>query len=249
MTPDDVVLTFRFKDEDDNINRYIANNLDFCDCFVALDDRSESNNVYRRLMKHSKCAGIVRKNKPWTDMHDNLDKQTLYSLALTTGKPWMLILDLDELMDQRWHDEMEKVDPETKLICFPYAYLFPDETHCISKDSSNGVYGVRKSFFPCAFKITPDLCYPQVIDARLHVGRLPKKGVNQKILDAVDEYFNPKMDAWSLVYHYSMVTEELRKERFEFYEKYDPNRDYQESYDHILREDYEVQKIEPRIKT
>ena len=109
MKTSDICLVFRFRDEDDNIDRYIRNNFEFCDCFVALDDRSTNTEVYDKLFRHPKCASIVRKNVPYSDMWGSNDQEVLLSLCKSIGKAYILSMDIDEILDMRFHDELPHI--------------------------------------------------------------------------------------------------------------------------------------------
>ncbi len=229
MKTDDICLLFRYSNEDENIDRFINNNLNFCSCFIALDDRSASDDVYFRLFNHPKCAAIIKKKHGFTDMYDNLDKEALHAIAISTKKPWTLILDIDEILDANFQHEMLTIPSMYKSVEFSFAYMYPDTTHCINE----GIYKYGTRWFKCLFKTQEFLHYPIHKSARLHLKRYPDQSSGEI---TVQSTFSPVYRAEYPVYHFSMDTPEKRQQRFDFYLTYDPSNEFQTlGYDHILQ--------------
>ena len=233
MKPENICLAFRFRNEDErSIRRYVENNFKYCDCFVAIDDRSDSCPV--RLDNHPKCAAYVRKNSQ-TDMFDNLDKEVLYSLAKSTNKTHILVLDIDEIMDMSFEQEIETIPEDVDCVRFNYYTMYPDEFHFIT----DYPYAFpRRS--QCLAKFLDFAYFDNDVSHRLHCGRIPKY-----IRDGKHKYGS--YVASSPLYHFSMCSAEKRKARHDFYMKYDGNGKIQrDGYDHIIKE-HSYQEISPNI--
>ena len=230
MSPEEICLVFRFKDESlKDFDRFIDNNFRYCSCFVALDDRSAACDNLEKVSRHPKCATLIRKNHQFTEMYGNCDREMLYAAAKTTGKKWVLALDIDEILDRRFAAELESLSDKKPCIWFPFYYMYPDESHYIVE----GIYSGR--FFPCLFRMNEDMCHATLPEGRIHASRVPDYSLRRGRMDK--KWYHSAVRAASPIYHFSMCSEEQRRRRFDFYTRYDPgNKVQKEGYGHILAE-------------
>ena len=215
MRTSDIVMIFRFKDADNLLERFMHYNLRHCNCFIAMDDRSTSDSCYNELKEHEKCAGIILKK---SDCHfsEICDRESLYSLAITTGKTFALYLDADEILDESFTDEISTV-PDSEYYSANMLTLYPDECHYIT----HGIYANHKTTILAKLS---DRHYDLSDINRLHLSRFPAK---------------PGRNVYSLsskIYHFSLCSSDRIKQRYEFYKSHDPDSVYQKrGYDHLLR--------------
>jgi len=238
MRPDDICMVVRFRNEEENYERFMRNNMELCSCFVGLDDRSDDLSMYYELSRHPKCAAIIRKMPGWTDMWDNHDKEAMYAICKTIGKPYILSIDLDEIIDVGVREEMLEWN-DVDCVLFQYYFMYPDPTHRIT----SGVYADR--WFPCLFRYNPEVFHSTLPKHRLHPDRVP---CHSLLTAKRSEWYESKLiRAKSPVYHFSMDSAEKRARRYAFYQKYDGYRIYQSiGYDHLIAE-YEFDEVIPRI--
>lgn len=227
MTPEDICLVFRFSNEESIVDRFIQNNMKFCRCFVALDDRSDSSSLFQSLLHHPKCASIARKHQIMS-YQENADRSYLYNMAVATGVKYILSLDVDEILERNFLEEMLKIESAVQLVTFAAYFMYPDDNHYITE----GVYQPRRGYY--LFSANPNLCF-SMGSLGLHIARFPACGINQTY-DRLP-FFDNVYNASSKIYHYNMSDEARRRRRFELYTKLDPNNAAQGmGYRHIITE-------------
>lgn len=215
MNISDIVLIFRFRNSNDLIDRFMHYNMQYCDCFVAIDDRSTDTHCYDKLKGHPKCAYIAQKTSK-CNFSEVCDRESLHSMALTTRKQFSLYLDLDEILDESFIDELGSI-PENDYYTADMITLYPDEHHYITQ----GIYVNHKTTI--ISRMTDGHYNLSDID-RLHTSRFPTK-------TGYDTYHLS-----SKIYHFSLCSSSRIMERYEFYKLHDPHSIYQKKgYDHFLR--------------
>lgn len=206
----------------------------YADAVVALDDGS-TDDTARHLAEHPLTAVLLRNptRNSFAGWDDALNRQRLVDACAELEPRWVLQVDADE----RLPDE----DAEALRRAVDHGVLDPGAAYLlrvfqvVSRDPP-GPEGERipptDAWYGRLFAWRPGIRLP---GRRLHLVPLP-----------VDIPRERWVRATLRILHYAGSTPERRRARFAKYEQADPDRVWQETYDHLLREPAEVEALPPR---
>lgn len=219
MKISDIVLAFRFQNAERLFERFSHYNLQYCDCFVALDDRSGSDSLFENIRRHPKCASAVRKESS-SLFAEVCDQEVMHALARATGRRFMMYLDLDEVLNPSFLQEVDSIPDVYDVYSSPYLTLYPDEFNYITA----GIYGNRRRYI---MSRTCDGHFDLSDIGMLHGPHFPL----ERNRSASKFYIT------SPLYHLSLSSPEVVEKRLAFYRERDPECRYQKvGYSHFQAE-------------
>jgi len=141
----------------------------YVDNAVILDDASEDDTteVCRRVLKDIPLA-LVARQEPSFDNEIVLRKQ-LWNLAVTTQPDWILILDADEIFEDRAVEEIRTLaaDPEIEVYSFRLYDMWDEQRY-----REDAYWTAHRRYWPLMVRYIPGFDY-KWRETPLHCGRFP----------------------------------------------------------------------------
>ena len=220
-----IVAMYRVKNEERWIAKSIESILDICSEIVILDDDSIDRTI-EISSNYDKVVDIChQENLP---LDEARDRNSLLKMALNRKPDFILSMDGDEILMPHskniLFEELEILYPDSNVFEFQ-VLTFWDKPNQIRYD---GIFSRTwqkrlvslKNQTELIFKNTP---YP----GNLHCGGIPTNTIGQD---------NPVPSKVKIL-HYGNYDQKIREEKFEFYNKIDPNNKLTDEYRHIVSDD------------
>lgn len=211
----------RVKNESRWIARVLASIVPLCAAIFLLDDHSDDDTVALAASADPKVTVL---HSPFEGIDEARDKTWLLSEAAKESPDWALVIDGDEVLEkgEQLEEQMEKTSAAYLVI--PILYLWNDERTV----RTDGIYGrFRRA---SAFRVSSEpMCRTWRnwrTSAKLHCA-----GVPDGMLSRRGELAHARL------LHYGYIDQELRREKFEFYNRVDPQNQEEDGYRHIIQGD------------
>lgn len=130
IDPRDILLLFRARNEEANLNWFLDHHDEMYNCFVALVDRS-NDKTYKQVRSHPKCAAVFEKVHDIGYCHHRDHALLEQSCAFFPHK-WIWRLDVDERVSRTFIDELSNLPEGISNVGMRFLTLYPDENHFIS---------------------------------------------------------------------------------------------------------------------
>ncbi|AJS57248.1 glycosyltransferase family 2 protein [Paenibacillus sp. IHBB 10380] len=217
-----ITLSMIVKNEEGRYLNQVLNSLKgHIDEAVIIDDGSSDNtiNMCREILRDIPLH-IIQNEKSMFATEAELRKKQ-WSETIKTNPDWILNLDADELLEDGFWDDAQKLinEQEYDFYCFRL-YDMWDETHYREDEFWNA----QSIYRPFLMRYQPDFNYIWN-EAPQHCGRFP-----------MNTFSLPKAKSEFRVKHLGWAAQEDRAEKYKRYQLLDPNAIYgvREQYDSIM---------------
>jgi len=210
-----IVGLARVKNEARWIRRMVTSMLACCKEVVVMDDHSDDATAAEAV-----AAGAYVIASPYDTFNEARDKQWLYDFVISTCSPgWCLMLDGDEELGPGAAEAIEAVvrtqgTIESYRVSFTYLWN-NEQTKRV--DRWYGAPFTRASLWRCA----PGQRFCAGNSASLHCGSTPA-GLREHALPIAD------------VLHYGYMHAADRIRKYEYYNRIDPNNEFEDCYRHMV---------------
>lgn len=216
-----IVAMYRLKNEARWIEKSIRSIYDICDEMVVFDDGSTDDTV-NICSSFDKVVDIHKQaNMP---LDETRDRNYLLQMALKRHPDYILYIDGDEIMMPNAKDilfeEMETLYPDADVYEFQLLTLW-DGSNKYRIDGICGNYWQKRLH---NVKNQPkDMFYRNSpYSGNLHCGNLNNFVENYSVRSRVK------------IYHCASFDEKLRKQKYEYYNRIDPNNVLTDGYKHMI---------------
>src|SRR5574337_1853848 len=216
-----IVAMYRVKNESRWIEKSIRSIYDICDEMVVLDDGSTDDTV-------SICLGfdkVVNIHKQMDlPLDETRDRNYLLQMALKRQPNYILYIDGDEIMmpnaKEILFEEMSTLYPNADVFEFQLLTLWDGQ----DKYRTDGIFGNYWQKRLHNMKNQPkDMFYKNSpYKGNLHCGNLNNFVENDAVRSTVK------------MYHCASFDEKLRKQKYEYYNRIDPNNPLTDGYKHMI---------------
>lgn len=213
------ILLAQSYNEMQRINRFLENSAVHFDALILLDDGS-TDGTYENV-KHEKLVLKVQKKR--SKFNDLENRNLLLELVSFFNTEWIAFLDIDEIIEDRFHDFSFTQDSQIDVAAFHMIHLWNHQ------DCFNAEYPYSDNGIQARYKMFRNIGYSQIITHKeaLHFPLTP--------------YVKNVCSAKVLLIHYGHISEETRSNKFSFYLNEDKNND-QLSYSHFLNNNPKLRK-------
>lgn len=207
-----VLLLVQSFNESARIQHFLHSVSDLFDGIILLDDDS-TDNTYA-LAQSEKI--IFKGQKTRNGFNDLENRNLLLDLASFVDYELAFFLDIDETLDNRFHDIHKYVDDRsTNAYMIPYIHLWDDEK-LYNTQYPSSIDGIC-----LRYKMIRNIGHSHIVSdrGRLHFHQAPtlaKTGIATDLL----------------IHHYGFLSKEDRKRKYDFYKKED-RENSQSSYEHF----------------
>lgn len=188
---------------------------------VIIDDASEDNTV---TVCEEALKGVplkVIRNKQSLFSNEVELRKLQFEETIKTNPDWILVLDADQIFEDRFKDEIKKLIANDKVDAYYFRlYDFWGETHY----RDDQYWSAHNTYRPFLIRYKPEIDYVWK-ETPQHCGHFPKN---------IYEFAHANSDL--RLKHYGWAKEENRLAKYERYQKLDPGAKYgwKEQYDSIL---------------
>ena len=217
-----ITLSLIMKNEENNcLREMLTATRQYITDAVIIDDGSSDNSVKiaEEILKDIPLK-LIKNSESKFSNEINLRKQQ-WDEVVKTNPDWILTLDADEIFEDRFKDEIQKLISAKDVDAYYFRlYDFWDDTHY----RDDPFWSAHKQYRPFLIRYNPDVEYPWK-ETPQHCGRYPLT-IND---------FHYKISDLRLK-HYGWVKPELRQAKYDRYQKLDPDGKYgwKEQYESIL---------------
>jgi len=234
-----IVGLLRVKNEARWIDRVLRSITGICSSVVVFDDHSTDNTRYRAV---SAGPDVIVKPSPFPEgeIDEARDKDCLLQAAFHHGVlsvgDWALMIDGDEELHQADGDLIRSAASSFgshSVFSLQVLYLW-NEPDLVRTD---GVYGTFAR--PSLFRVRrEDHTFRRTGNGgNFHCGNIPS-----------DYLYEPKGTLSARLLHWGYFDEELRRRKFEFYNRIDPDNTVEDRYRHITQGDPGGASAKSRLK-
>ena len=219
-----IVAMYRIKNEERWIKKSLESVLDICSEAVILDDGS-TDNTLEICQSFDKVDVTHQDNLPTDEVRD---MTKLLKMTIKKKPEYILAFDGDEILapnsKEILSEELNVLYPDSKIFEFQFLYFW-DELNKIRYD---GIYG--KTWQPRLMKIDSDTQKLRIKESNysgnLHCGSVP---TNTKLSEK-------SIKSNVKIFHYGNFDDNIRQQKFKFYNNHDPNSLEQDGYLHMISE-------------
>ena len=219
-----IVAMYRIRNESRWIEKSLEQTSKICQEIVILDDCSTDNTV--EICKKFSNVVEIHERKEQLPLDEVRDRNIVLELALKLNPDYILIIDGDEVLmnnsKEILYEELSVLYPEAKIVHLQVLDVW-DKPNQIRVD---GIYG--KGWGPRLLKIDKTFQHLRYISTD-YPGNIH---CNNKFIQQIEEnymyYSNVK------ILHFSNFDQKIRQEKFEYYNKIDPNSIEQDGYKHVI---------------
>jgi len=218
-----IIAMYRIKNESRWIKQSLESISEICKEIVILDDGSTDDTV--KICENFPQVVDIHSQKD-LPFDETRDKNTLLKMALSRDPDFILTLDGDEMImpnsKQYLFYELNVLYPNVNLFEFKELYVWdkPNQYRC------DGIFNNTWSKKLFRLKDQPKnlKIYDSAFPGNLHCGSLPSNLIEQ----------NQIVKSKIKILHYGYYDEEIRRKKYDFYTKLDPNNVDFDGYKHIF---------------
>lgn len=214
------LLLVQSYNEVDNINTFLNESAKHFEAIILLDDES-TDGTYENAMHEKLILKVQKKRFKFNDLEN---RNLLLRIASFFNTEWLVFLDVDEILDNRFCDFSFTRDSQIDVVAFHLIHLWNQ------KDTFNGEYPYSEEGIQLRFRMFRNIGYSQILTDKeaLHFPLTP--------------YFKNILPAKILIIHLGHLSEKKRKKKLSFYLEEDKLGD-QRSYRHLLNDNPKLRKI------
>ena len=218
-----IVIVYRLQNEERWIKQSVESIYDLCDEIVILDDNSTDNTV-------DICSSFDKVKKIQTQrdlpLDEVRDRNSLLQMALKRNPDFILSVDADEIFmpnaAEILFEELNILYPTDDTFEFQFLTCW-DSTNQIRFDGIFGNYWQRRLFR--TKNQPPDLKFENTQNpGNLHCGSVPKNIIG----------FEKPIRSKVKIFHMASIDENLRKQKYDYYKKLDPDNPLTDGYKHMI---------------
>jgi len=218
-----IIGMYRIKNESRWIKKSLKSISDICKEIVIFDDGSTDDTV--KICENFPQVVEIHSQKDLS-FDEARDKNILLKMALSRNPDFILSLDGDEIImpnsKQHLFYELNVLYPNVNLFEFKELYVWdkPNQYRC------DGIFNNTWSKKLFRLKDQPKnlKIYDSAFPGNLHCGSLPSNLIEQ----------NQIVKSKIKILHYGYYDEEIRRKKYDFYTKLDPNNVDFDGYKHIF---------------
>jgi|GEM_PF-1860144 len=213
-----LIVLVAIYNESKHVKSFLNNLSDKCDGIIMLDDGSDDSS-YSEFNSDKLILKVQKQRECFDDLHN---RNTLLELAFFFNVDWLMFLDLDERIDDRFEKIEDLLD--TKIMVYNFNFvniwnnpnLYRKDLDVKSVSHKDGIFQRFRLFKSIGF-----LAINPADKRRLHFPPVP--------------YLQRTGRSKILIHHLGMASEYDRKRKYEFYIREDNNTVYQNNnYDFLL---------------
>jgi len=204
------ILLVQCHNEKKRIPDFINKNSKFFDAIIFLDDESEDGSY--DYINHDKL--LLKVQKARSTFNDLENRNILLSLVSFFNTDWIVFLDIDEIIDERFSDFSFVDNPHISVVGLQLIHLWNDENF-YNKD-----YPYSKKGIQVHYRMFRNIGYSQILTN--------KRGLHFPLVPYIKDKFYSNV----LIKHYGHLDKVTRERKFIFYNKVDRFKD-QEDYSHF----------------
>lgn len=230
--PKKLIAAFRVRNCATDLPKALDQAATFADEIVVLCDRC-TDDTPRIAAEHPAVVEMLHSQGEYNELQD---RATLLSLAKAHSPDWIIVLDHDELPEDKFDTAyaqrlMHPPNPHIKCYGFRWFTFWDSPDHYRTDEIFGGIHGFRM------FKSEPEQILAATDPLGFHMGSVPQ--------------FAPENFRWTNVRirHTGYIREEERRRKHRFYTETDQSKDPMgigaENYDHLIAREVTVKKWEP----
>lgn len=222
----------RVKNEARWIRESIESLLPLCERVFVMNDRSTDDTVE---ICRSFGDSVIISDTPFTDLNEARDKSWMFEQCAGLAPEWIIMIDGDEVLEKNGPAALKAFThhPDVHVIALRILYLW-NNRNTLRVDN---LY--TRFYRPSVFRVPKNggswACTS--FGGNLHCGNVPEQLKNFR-RDTTD----------IALWHYGYFDAELRRRKYDWYNKVDPHNKYEDEYAHIIQGDPGGAPADARLK-
>ena len=223
MSKPKIVAIYRVKNEARFIEQSIKSVVDLCSEIIILDDNSTDNTI-EICSGFDKVTDIIKqKDLP---LDETRDRNYLFEKARKLDPDFILSIDGDEIFmpnaSEILFEELSTIYPNSSVFEFQFLTLW-DDVNTIRTDGIFGYYW-QKRLLRMKNQPLSVLFVEHDNPGNLHCGSIPPSSVG----------FDNSAKSSVKIFHLASLDDEVRKRKYEYYTKTDPDSVLTGAYKHMI---------------
>lgn len=218
-----IVTVYRIKNESRWISKSIDSISDISSSVIVLDNNSTDETV-KICKSHSNVVEVIE--QPDMPFDEARDRNILLQKALALEPDFILNLDGDEILmpnsKEILEEELYILYQNYHIFSFQFLYMWDK----LDQYRYDGIY--HKTWLPRLIRMTNQPKNLRINDTsylgNTHASGIPGNAIGQDVL----------IKSNVKILHYGYFTDNLRQNKFQFYNKLTPNNSEQDSYQHVI---------------
>ena len=223
MSENKIVATYRVKNEARFIEQSLKSVIDICSEIVILDDNSTDETV-EICSSFDKVTDIIKQKE--LSLDETRDRNRLFETARKLGSDFILSVDGDEVFMPGASDilfeELSTIHTNSNVFEFQFLTLW-DNLNTIRVDGIFGYYW-QKRLLRMKNQTASLLFSENDNPGNLHCGSIPPTSMG----------FNAPAKSNVKIFHLASLDDEVRKRKYEYYIKTDPDSVLTGAYKHMI---------------
>lgn len=214
-----IIGLLRVKNEARWIREVVESLLPVCESVLVMDDHSTDDTA----AICQSVPNVMVLPSPFDDLNEARDKGWLLEQAQAFNPDWVVFIDGDEVLEKEGPDKIRSIVQSSgySVVSFHVVYYWND-VHTIRTDR---IYS--KFMRPSMFRVTgKGQSWLMRGGANLHCSNVP-----------LNLHSSPILQSEVKLMHYGYIDAELRRKKYEWYNKIDPNNLVEDCYRHVIQGD------------
>ena len=223
MSENKIVATYRVKNEARFIEQSLKSVIDICSEIVILDDNSTDETV-EICSSFDKVTDIIKQKE--LPLDETRDRNRLFETARKLDSDFILSVDGDEVFmpgaSEILFEELSTTHTNSNVFEFQFLTLW-DNLNTIRVDGIFGYYW-QKRLLRMKSQLASLLFSENDNPGNLHCGSIPPTSMG----------FNTTAKSNVKIFHLASLDDEVRKRKYEYYTKTDPDSVLTGAYKHMI---------------
>ena len=223
MNDQKITCIYRVKNEARFIEQSIKSVADLCSEIIVLDDNSTDNTV-EICSGFDKVTDIIKQKE--ISLDETRDRNYLFETARKNNPEFILSVDGDEIFmpdaSEILFEELSTIHPNSSVFDFQFLTLW-DDVNTIRTDGIFGYYW-QKRLLRMKNQPLSILFVENENPGNLHCGSIPPSSMG----------FDRPAKSSVKIFHLASLDDEVRKRKYEYYTKTDPDSVLTGAYKHMI---------------
>ena len=223
MNDQKITCIYRVKNESRFIEQSLKSVMDICSEIIILDDNSTDNTV-EICSSFDKVTNVTKQKDLILD--ETRDRNYLFENARKLDPDFILAVDGDEIFmanaSEILFEELSIIHPDSDVFEFQFLTLW-DSVHTIRTDGIFGYYW-QKRLLRMKNQPLSLLFVENDNPGNIHCGSIPPSSVG----------FDNSAKSSVKIFHLASLDDEVRKRKYEYYTKTDPDSVLTGAYKHMI---------------